>query len=363
MTFIVKTSASVKHAEQLHPDSSGATIVNPLEYKGWNEEIVALPGASTFHSSDWMRVLSECYGFKARAAVLRESERLTAVWPFMEIDSRWTGRRGVSLPFSDDCPPLGDDKHMALLLNNLKDYGRSRNWKSLQLRGPLPDHSNPAHKWFYTHSMKLRPDPATVWTGLKPSVRRIVRQAEKNELVVRVATSMDAMEAYYRLHELTRRRQGVPPQSLSFFRAIQRHLLDSGDGFIVTAFQKKIPVASAVFLHFNNQLIYKFGASNQAGRELRANNLVMWKAISHGCTLGLDTLCFGRTDPDQEGLRRFKKGWGAREDKLDYYCYGFKEESFMPGEYSTSIPCRGILRRTPLALNRVAGRILYPHAA
>jgi len=38
-------------------------------------------------------------------------------------------------------------------------------------------------------------------------------------------------------------------------------------------------IASAVYFHFGDKAIYKYGASDRKYQHLRANNLVMWEAI------------------------------------------------------------------------------------
>ena len=45
----------------------------------------------------------------------------------MEVDSWLTGRRGISLPFTDDCEPLcADDETFKSLVANALAFGRSR---------------------------------------------------------------------------------------------------------------------------------------------------------------------------------------------------------------------------------------------
>ena len=65
--------------------------------------------------------------------------------------------------------------------------------------------------------------------------RRALRKAGHSGVTTRISTSWDAMLVFHRLHLATRRRHGVPPQPLAFFRNIQREILASGHGFIVIA--------------------------------------------------------------------------------------------------------------------------------
>ena len=52
----------------------------------------------------------------------------------MQVNSLLTGKRGVSLPFTDLCPVIAEDQAMfdGLLLRAI-DYGREHGWKTLGL--------------------------------------------------------------------------------------------------------------------------------------------------------------------------------------------------------------------------------------
>ena len=55
----------------------------------------------------------------------------------------------------------------------------------------------------------------------------------------------------------------------------------------------------------------------------------MWEAIKRYAENGFSRLHLGRTSLANEGLRRFKLGLGAREEKIEYYKYDFRKESFV----------------------------------
>ena len=87
------------------------------------------------------------------------------------------------------------------------------------------------------------------------------------------------MDQFVALHGMTRRRHGLPPQPASFFRNIERELIATGAGFVVTAETGGRAAAAAVFLHSGTAGIYKFSASDRSCWELRPNNLVVWEGI------------------------------------------------------------------------------------
>ncbi|MGV7223013.1 MAG: peptidoglycan bridge formation glycyltransferase FemA/FemB family protein [Nitrospinales bacterium] len=119
-------------------------------------------------------------------------------------------------------------------------------------------------------------------------------------------------------------------------------------------------VAGAVFFLFGSRVIYKYGASDRQYQNLRANNLVMWEAIRWCCTNGFKRFSFGRTEPENKGLLQFKQGWGTREDRLDYYKYDLKKNSYIAEQQGIK-SSYNFFKLMPLPLLKVTGNLLYRH--
>jgi hypothetical protein len=86
----------------------------------------------------------------------------------------------------------------------------------------------------------------------------------------------------------------------------------------------------------------------------------MWRAIQHLTDhLGAKTLSFGRTDPHQEGLRRYKLGWGTEEKTISYLKYHLASESYSSGKRSAS--SKRLFSAVPMSVSRRIGAALYPH--
>jgi len=176
------------------------------------------------------------------------------------------------------------------------------------------------------------------------------------------------MRNFFRLHVLTRRRHGLPPQPYRFFRNIHEELISKGFGFIVSASQKETncPIAASVFLSYGDKAIYKFGASDESKWNVRPNNLIMWEGIKYLVRSGFKWLHFGRTDLSNEGLRKFKLSWGAQEKLLNYlqFSNGNKLWRIVESNADSSRVSKitgQIFSHLPLLLNRTAGALIYPH--
>lgn len=191
-------------------------------------------------------------------------------------------------------------------------------------------------------------------------MRRSIRKAESSGLQIEFADTHESVRTYYGLHCLTRARHGVPPQPVRFFDNIAQHVLGRKQGFTVTARVDGRPVAAAVFFCHNQEAIYKFGASDFAYQQLRPNNLVMWSAIKRLASEGFSTLHMGRSSVANEGLRRFKMAFGAREEKISYFKYNLRKEAFVSDVDRAETWVNHIFRRMPGSGLRLIGRMLYP---
>jgi hypothetical protein len=311
---------------------------------------------SVFHSEEWMQVLEETYGFK-RMDVSNGRGTL----PLMEANSLLGGRRGVSLPFTDSCEPQADSQEdFDKLWARALERAHERKWKYVEVRGGkawLPD--APASLHFYRHNLDLKRGEEAIFDSFDSSVRQAIRRAQKSGLKPEKNDTVEGMKTFYALHCRTRKKHGLPPQPWAFFLNIHKHLMSKGLGVLVLARSNQIAVAGAIFF-YGKHAVYKFGASDKSQQELRANNLVMWEAIRWLAGCGCEQLDFGRTSLQNEGLRRYKAGWGTRESTLEYVKYDVRQARFEVDKDRASGWHNKIFSRMPMALLRVAGAVLYP---
>lgn len=322
--------------------------------------------ASVFHTTSWARVLAETYGFKPCYFASLNPDGTRLLLPMAEVDSWLTGRRGISLPFSDFCPPLGD-RGVGIepqLFDQICRHGRARRWRYLELRGRLPARPDARESLrYYTHDLRLDRTESEIFQAFHPAVRRAIRKAEKSGLTVEVTTSSEAIEDYFKLQEFTRRRHGLPPQPVAFFRAIHEHVLTKGMGFIVRVRHQDRAVASAIFFHHGSNGLFKFGASNEAFQALRPTNLALWTAIRECRQRGVTLLSFGRNAIHHESLRRFKLSWGTTEGLVAYSKFDCVSGRFLSDRSLINGWQNHLFRRLPLPLGRLIGAMLYRHVA
>jgi hypothetical protein len=338
-------------------------IVNPITYPGWDELLLSTPGYSFFHSSTWARVLFESYGFTPLYFIVIENGKLRALVPLMEVKSLLTGKRGVSLPFTDYCEPIVDNGlPFQELLYRIFTCGKQKGWKYLELRGGqhlLTDTQASAN--YLRHTLDLMNSPDDIFRTFRKGTKSAIKKAEKEDIEIRISSSEDSIIEFYRLNCITRKFHGLPPQPQSFFRATYRHILKRGLGIVILASYRGTDIAGSVFFHFGDKAVYKYGASRREFQDLRANNLIIWNSINHYLEKGCTHFCFGRTEPENEGLRVFKNGWGTQEHIMNYYKYDLEQARFIPDQQRVSKFQNMLFGKMPIPLLKVVGRIAYKH--
>ena len=295
------------------------SIINPCTYPNWDDLLLTHPETTFFHTAAWARVLSKSYEYKPLYFTIMENGKLVGLIPVMEIDSFLTGKRGVSLPFTDLCNPVALEPDVFVrLLEAAVAHGRKAGWKSLEIRGgEVFLTKEPAAEQLLFHTLTLNPYEDEVNNSFRSSTYRNIRKAEREGVTINLEHSSSAMEAFYRLHCETRRYHGLPPQPWSFFDNLFKFVVATGKGLVAVAEHFGKIIAAAVFLHFHGAATFKFGASERSHLSYRPNNLVMWEAIKEYSQKGFKVFDFGKTEIENIGLRQFKNGWNS--DRKKYF--------------------------------------------
>ena len=297
--------------------------IQPLEDSRWDALLKHHPSASLFHSVEWLHALRRTYGYEPVAYTTSPpGTELRNGIVFCRVDSRLTGHRLVSLPFSDHCEPLLDDAA------DLRDF-------LLAMPQILQDEKvsyievRPLHTLagitsvcqstctYYSHQLDLAPDLNTLFDRFhKDSIQRKIRRAERGRLRYEEGRSESLLSVFWCLFLFTRRRHGAPPQPRRWFRA----LIESfGENLkIRAAFDGTHPVAAILTIAYKDSLVYKYGSSDARFHNLGGVPFLLWRAIQEAKQKGLHCFDFGRSDVDNSGLISFKDRWGTTRSMLTY---------------------------------------------
>jgi GNAT acetyltransferase-like protein len=343
--------------------------LDPIEDPRWARFTGKHPQASIFHSVAWLQALRDTYGYQPVVfSTSPPGEELKNGLVFCRINSWLTGRRLVSLPFSDHCEPLFDSIEDAkAVIQNLRSVLAHEKWKYLQIRPVnfIPGLGDGVASWqptqeYFLHLLDLKPDLDHIFKTLdKDSVQRRIQRAERGGLVENCGNSEDLLNDFYRLFLLTRRRQRVPPTPLAWFRNLVRDLGEALE--IRVAYKAELPIAAILTLQFRDVLYYKYGCSNAKFNNYGATPWLFWKAIERAKSKGLVEFDLGRTDRDDQGLLAFKDHWVPSPKRLLYWQYPCASAQKLSSSWQGKLGKSGF-SLLPGRVQVYIGRWLYPHA-
>jgi serine/alanine adding enzyme len=315
-------------------------------------------------------MLTTFYGYRIiRLTTTDQEGRITGFLPLCSVNSPLTGRRLVSLPFSDQCPLLAVDEASANdLIEQAICLARQRKVKYLELRTgaheQLAQRSDLTESNLYVNwSIHLSERAGDVWSKLRKPVQHQIKKSQKNGVHIRVAETREDMVQYYNMHLQTRgKKHGMPVQSQKYFTTLwDTFAADDTMRLLLAEYEGKT-IAGIILFASGTTLHYAYGASDGNHLKLAPNNLLFWEAITWGCEHGYKVFDLGRTACDNEGLMEFKRRWGAIQESLPYYYY-----PQTAGLASTSESSRkfrlltSTWRKLPLAVTAPLGGWLYKH--
>ena len=339
--------------------------LDPVRDERWGAFLEAHPEASIFHTRDWLQALWQTYGYVPVAfTTAPPGYPLTNGLPFCRISSWLSGRRLVSLPFSDHCAPLVESsEQLRLLLGYVQENAALEKWSYIELRPTDSTVSDDTDfgksKVFFLHKLDLRPSLDKIFQAFhKDCVQRKIQRAAREGLVYEEGRSGYLLSKFYRLLLMTRRRHGLPAQPVQWFQNLIACLGEKAK--VRVASKDGRPVASILTLRYKQTMVYKYGCSDHKFNKFGGTQMLLWEAIREAKNKQLSDFDLGRTDCDNVGLVVFKDRWGAVRTEL-VYCKHPARNVHNPSRIRQAHVARYIWSHVPGGVLATAGRVLYRH--
>jgi hypothetical protein len=341
--------------------------IDPVQDPRWAVFLERHPRATVFHTPGWLEALRRTYRYEPAAlTTAAPGENLTDGLVFCRVKSWLTGRRAISLPFSDHCEPLVES-HEALgcLLSAWKRDLEASHARYLEIR-PVSTPGEVALDWrqadsFCLHQLDLSPGLADLFRGFhKDCIQRKIRRAQREALRYEEGNSESLLTRFYRLVLLTRRRQQLLPQPLAWYRNL---IACMGDRLKIRLASKDgHPVAGILTLSYKDILVYKYGCSDARFNNLGGMQFLFWEAIQEAKNRGLSQFDLGRSNWDDQGLIVFKDRWGASRSTVGYWRHGAASDRRITSGWQARI-ARRIFGHMPIVFLPLGGSLLYRHYA
>lgn len=276
------------------------------------------PEALVFHSLPYRDLLCEHLGCRAEYLVAVDAGELRGALPVM-----WLENVANSLPFfGSHGGVLGDDaRATAALLDAWDERATDPGTAAATLvenpfAVPLP--REPAHDLLDERLNQATALRRPVLELAAPSAGRNVRRAAKEGVVAAVA--QDGLAELAALHGEHMARIGGRAKDPAFFAAIPRHFA-RGREFDVYLAHAGGEIAAALLVFWAGEVTEYFcPAIAHAHRAAQPLAAILARAVEDARARGLAWWNWGGSRASQDGVRRFKRKWGARAVPYRYFC-------------------------------------------
>ncbi|GAC1467219.1 MAG: peptidoglycan bridge formation glycyltransferase FemA/FemB family protein [Ktedonobacteraceae bacterium] len=176
--------------------------------------------------------------------------------------------------------------------------------------------------------LDITPDETTLLAQMKEKWRYNVRLAGRKGVTIRVAETIEDVQAWYALLETTGERDQFGIHTLAYYIQVWRTFTPVDTIRLLLAEFNGRLLAGIFVSVFARQAIYLYGASSNEQRQLMPNYLLQWEAIRWAKSRGAYSYDFWgipETEAEDEamvGVYRFKRGWGGRVVQFPG-CYEF----------------------------------------
>lgn len=295
-------------------------------------------GAMLYESPFWLEMLNETLHLPVRLLGTWEGEELGAAIPFMVSPGNSTAPVINSLPFFGSIGGVvsgktgaGREIHLRSLLSALLRRAGSEGAVSVNVicrpNDPLervyretlqPDFEDARTTFVLDLPSPSKHAEEIFMRGFAGRTRTGLRKAMKQDFKVARVLDAEGTEILYRLHCENMDAIGGLIKPRSFMDAVKTRL-GQGSAEIWVVKNRGEVVAGALFFVIRDMAEYYMSGLSRLFREYQPLSLLIFEAIKDFSARGIRLFNFGGTWPTQEGLRRFKSGWGARTLPYRYF--------------------------------------------
>ena len=345
--------------------------IDPILNGDWDAFVSQHEHGSLYHGSHWAELISKSYSYKPEYLALVENDgSIKSAVPLFIVQSRLTGKRVVSLPFSDCSDFLTRKpeetrelfKHIFELSNEKKiSHVEIRARKNPEFLLSTPFSSVKSYK---NHILSLDENLSSINRKFHKKTLYDIAKAEKSGLQIRFAENENDMKCFYNLYAGTRKFHGLLPQPYGFFKNMWLIFRRENKIDMLFAMDGKKAIAGILLLKFKDIVYYLYAGMDRERANKRPSYFLLWRAISFAHDQKFKYFDFGRTHADNKGLLTFKHRWATEVHDIWSFSYGEKGNSkLLVNRNSNQLHSliQSIFKRTPAFFLKIAGEMIYKH--
>lgn len=318
-------------------DNSQTTIIPIADQQTWTEFFNQNNSSSFLQSWEWGEV-QKTIGYPVLRLAISRKNHLIAIAQVIKIRAK----RGNFL-FIPHGPIVkaSQNKNLSLrvlklLLNRLIDLAKEQGFSFIRI-APIIEEREEEGKFF--HHLGFRTAPIylhgeRIWRlslnqtedfllkKMRKTTRYLIRKGEKQGIIVEKRTDDKAVDDFWKIYQLTAKREKFNPFSKNFIRAEFEEFRKTNNSLFLFSRppQSSTYLSAALIIFTQSSAFYHQGASIHS--KIPTSYLLQWQAIKEAKKRGCRYYNFwgiykkNRTPKSWKGLTLFKKGFGG--EQIDY---------------------------------------------
>lgn len=286
--------------------------------------------STPFHTTEWMNLTSETFGFKPIYLVETDNRNnIIGALPLFSVKTLFSNKI-VSLPLRDKGGAVCNSPEIEeSLLDYAVEYTKSNRYSYMHIKTDNHEETQLLEKkgfikkdeWTVSY---IKLDNSFEETKKKFVDKRLnwaINKALRSNLQFEEGSTIDDIEDFYSIFLKNRKRLGVPPYSRKLFQNIYKYFIQKGSAKLFFVSKNGIRITAIIIFLLNNKAYDVYSASLENAFEYRANDFQMYSVIKWLCENGYREYDLGADSPFQESLLNYKKKWGARTKPLYFYYF------------------------------------------
>jgi hypothetical protein len=312
--------------KQLVTNSVSIASVSPASFSEWDMIWNECSYSTYFHSREWAEIWSKYTRGKMSLTpfLILFSDGKKALLPFSCLQREGlspilvgTRRLYVSSP---ECTYGGwlsadnlDGDHAILLLNLIKKKFGNLLWRLNPYDDVVLKSGMRISDEGETQAINLEQGFDTVVSNMSKGHRSAVKQAIRSGVSVRIATSIEDWQNYYRVYETSVDRWGDRLLGVKYSWDLFHEIFKRNSSYVelwLSVYQGKI-ISGALCFHSKRHYVYWHGASVETYFNFRPVNLLLYEIIKNVCEKKYAWFDFNPSG-GLEGVKAFKERFGAK---------------------------------------------------
>lgn len=228
-----------------------------------------------------------------------------------------------------------DKKLVDMIFDDMRAQGEKYNCVFIRVR-PQLELSDKSLRLFKNHGLKKAPmylsvefagvldlskNEDEILVGMRQRLRRALRKAAKNNIIVETSTDPKDIHTFYEIQLQTARRHDFVSFSEDFLTKQFAAFAPNGEAVLYTAKYQGEILAQNFMIFYGNEASYHYGVSSELGTKLSGAPLLHMQAMRDARERGIKRYNFwGIVDEDDTkhrffGVSQFKRGFGVTELK------------------------------------------------